>query len=189
MAVPGGHWQRKSGEPGGYFHSAQAAHASRSGGTTIVTERRIHPVVMCGGAGTRLWPASQHAHPKQFLRLTGAKSMFQQTVLRVEAIATGRPVIIGNIQHADAIETQLADIGVGAMILLEPCVRDSAPAIAAAVAAIAQEDPDAIAAVVASDHYIPHDAAFRDAVLTAAAAARDGSIVTLGIRPTHASTA
>jgi mannose-1-phosphate guanylyltransferase / mannose-6-phosphate isomerase len=154
-----------------------------------VTERRIHPVVMCGGAGTRLWPASQHAHPKQFLRLTGAKSMFQQTVLRVEALATGRPVIIGNIQHADAIEAQLADIGVGAMILLEPCVRDSAPAIAAAVAAIAQEDPDAIAVVVASDHYIPDDAAFRDAVLNAADAAKDGSIVTLGIRPTHASTA
>jgi mannose-1-phosphate guanylyltransferase / mannose-6-phosphate isomerase len=155
----------------------------------IVTERRIHPVVMCGGAGTRLWPASQHAHPKQFLRLTGAKSMFQQTVLRVEGIATGRPVIIGNIQHADAIETQLADIGVGAMILLEPCVRDSAPAIAAAVAAIAQDDPDAIAVVVASDHYIPDDAAFREAVLLAAKAAQDGLIVTLGIRPTHASTA
>ncbi|HEX4157141.1 MAG TPA: AGE family epimerase/isomerase [Rhizomicrobium sp.] len=154
-----------------------------------MTERRIHPVVMCGGAGTRLWPASQHAHPKQFLRLTGAKSMFQQTVLRVEALATGRPVIIGNIQHADAIETQLADIGVGAMILLEPCVRDSAPAIAAAVAAIAQEDPDAIAVVVASDHYIPDDAAFREAVLVAANAAAEGSIVTLGIRPTHASTA
>ena len=144
---------------------------------------------MCGGAGTRLWPASQHAHPKQFLRLTGAKSMFQQTVLRVEALATGRPVIIGNIQHAAAIEAQLADIGVGAMILLEPCVRDLAPAIAAAVAAIAQEDPDAIAVVVASDHYIPDDAAFRDAVLAAAVAAQDGSIVTLGIRPTHASTA
>lgn len=144
---------------------------------------------MCGGAGTRLWPASQHAHPKQFLRLTGAKSMFQQTVLRVEALATGRPVIIGNIQHADAIETQLADIGVGATILLEPCVRDSAPAIAAAVAAIAQEDPDAIAVVVASDHYIPDDAAFREAVLAAATAAQDGLIVTLGIRPTHASTA
>ncbi|HEY3636874.1 MAG TPA: AGE family epimerase/isomerase [Rhizomicrobium sp.] len=154
-----------------------------------MAERRIHPVVMCGGAGTRLWPASQHAHPKQFLRLTGAKSMFQQTVLRVEALATGRPVIIGNIQHADAIETQLADIGVSATILLEPCVRDSAPAIAAAVAAIAQEDPDGIAVVVASDHYIPDDAAFRDAVLAAARAAKDGMIVTLGIRATHPSTA
>jgi mannose-1-phosphate guanylyltransferase / mannose-6-phosphate isomerase len=144
---------------------------------------------MCGGAGTRLWPASQHAHPKQFLRLTGAKSMFQQTVLRVEALATGRPVVIGNIQHADAIETQLADIDVNATILLEPCVRDSAPAIAAAVAAIAQEDPDAIAVVVASDHYIPDDAAFREAVLAAAQAAAEGLIVTLGIRATHASTA
>ncbi|HEX4078550.1 MAG TPA: AGE family epimerase/isomerase [Rhizomicrobium sp.] len=151
--------------------------------------RKIYPVVMCGGAGTRLWPASQHAHPKQFLRLTGAKSMFQQTVLRVEALATGRPVIIGNIQHADAIELQLADIGVGATILLEPCVRDSAPAIAAAVAAIAQEDPDAIAVVVASDHYIPDDSAFRDAVLAAAKAAHDGLIVTLGVKATHPSTA
>lgn len=115
--------------------------------------------------------------------------MFQQTVLRVDALASTRPVIIGNIQHADAIESQLAEIGMAATILLEPCVRDSAPAIAAAVAAIAQEDPDAVAVVVASDHYIPDDAAFREAVLIAAEAARAGSIVTLGIRPDHPSQA
>ncbi|HEY6578088.1 MAG TPA: sugar phosphate nucleotidyltransferase, partial [Rhizomicrobium sp.] len=151
--------------------------------------RRIHPVVMCGGAGTRLWPASQHARPKQFLALTGAKSMFQQTMLRVDRLASGRPVVIGNIQHAEAIETQLAQIGVAATILLEPCVRDSAPAIAAAVAALAQEDPDGIAVVVASDHYIPDDAAFREAVLVAAEAAQAGMIVTLGVRANHPSTA
>jgi len=144
---------------------------------------------MCGGAGTRLWPASQQARPKQFLRLTGARSMFQQAVLRVAALASGRPVIVGNIQHAEAIETQLAEIGVAALILLEPCVRDSAPAIAAAAAAIALEDPDAIAVVVASDHYIPDDAAFRDAVLAAAEAAQAGMIVTLGVRASHPSTA
>jgi mannose-1-phosphate guanylyltransferase/mannose-6-phosphate isomerase len=189
MAFLGRNYGRGRIDPA-YIAEVRAAAGRRPGERrNIVTDRRIHPVVMCGGAGTRLWPASQHAHPKQFLRLTGAKSMFQQTVLRVEALATGRPVIIGNIQHADAIEMQLADIGVGATILLEPCVRDSAPAIAAAVAAIAQADPDGIAVVVASDHYIPDDAAFRDAVLAAAQAAQEGSIVTLGIRPTHASTA
>lgn len=144
---------------------------------------------MCGGAGTRLWPSSQASRPKQFLRLTGARSMFQQTVLRVEALASGRPLIIGNIGHAASIETQLAEVGVAATILLEPCVRDSAPAIAAAVAAIAQEDADAIAVVVASDHYIPDDAAFREAVRVAAEAAEAGLIVTLGVRADHASTA
>jgi mannose-1-phosphate guanylyltransferase/mannose-6-phosphate isomerase len=154
-----------------------------------VAAGKIYPVVMCGGVGTRLWPASHTARPKQFLRLTGARTMFQQTILRVKALASARPLVIGNIQHADAIESQLADIGVEATILLEPCVRDSGPAIAAAVVAIAQEDPDAIAVVVASDHYIPDEAAFRDAVLAAAAAARSGMIVTLGVRATHASTA
>lgn len=154
-----------------------------------MTVRNIYPVVMCGGVGTRLWPASQTARPKQFLRLTGTHTMFQQTMQRVAALATARPIVIGNIQHADAIETQLADICVEATVLLEPCVRDSAPAIAAAVVAIAQEDPDAIAVVVASDHYIPDEAAFREAVLAATEAAQLGQIVTLGVRATHASTA
>lgn len=150
---------------------------------------RIYPVVMCGGAGTRLWPSSQRARPKQFLRLTGGRSMFQQTVLRVEGLASGSVLIIGNIEHADAIESQLAEIGVAATVLLEPCVRNSAPAIAAAVTAIAQQDPDAIAVVVASDHYIPDGDAFRAAVLAAVEAARAGMIVTLGVRATHPSTA
>jgi len=154
-----------------------------------VTVRNLYPVVMCGGAGTRLWPASQTARPKQFLRLTGTRTMFQQTMQRVAALANARPIVIGNIQHADAIESQLADIGLEATVLLEPCVRDSAPAVAAAVVAIAQEDPDGIAVVVASDHYIPDEAAFREAVLAAAEAARAGQIVTLGVRATHASTA
>lgn len=113
--------------------------------------------------------------------------MFQQTVLRVAKL--GRPVVIGNIQHADAIESQLAEIGIEASILLEPCVRDSAPAIAAAVVVIAQEDPDAIAVVVASDHYIPDDEAFRRAVLAAAEAAQAGMIVTLGVKADRPSTA
>jgi mannose-1-phosphate guanylyltransferase/mannose-6-phosphate isomerase len=144
---------------------------------------------MCGGIGTRLWPASQVVRPKQFLRLTGLHTMFQQTMLRVASLTTARPLVIGNIQHADAIESQLADIGLSATILLEPCVRDSAPAVAAAVVAIAQQDPDGIAVVVASDHYIPDEAAFRDAVFAAAEAAQSGMIVTLGVRATHASTA
>ncbi len=154
-----------------------------------MTVQNIHSIVMCGGVGTRLWPASQAMRPKQFLRLTGTHTMFQQTMLRVAALSTTPPLVIGNIQHADAIEAQLADIGLSATILLEPCVRDSAPAIAAAVVAIAQKNPDAIAVVVASDHYIPDDAAFRAAVMAGAEAAQSGQIVTLGVRATHASTA
>jgi mannose/cellobiose epimerase-like protein (N-acyl-D-glucosamine 2-epimerase family)/mannose-1-phosphate guanylyltransferase len=115
--------------------------------------------------------------------------MFQQTVLRVDGLAPGRLVVIGNIQHRDAIESQLAELGAGARLLLEPCARDSGPAIAAAVAAVAQLDADAIAVIVASDHYIPDAAAFRDAVLVSAGAAEEGMIVTLGVKPSLPSTA
>lgn len=154
-----------------------------------MTARPLYPVVMCGGAGTRLWPASLESRPKQFLRLTGARSMFQQTVLRVDGIAPNRLFVIGNIHHGEAIESQLAELGVRATILLEPTARDSGPALAAAVAAIAQRDADAIAVVVASDHYIPDAAAFRDAVQTAALAADQGMIVTLGVKASTPSTA
>ena len=92
----------------------------------------IVPLIMCGGAGTRLWPASREGRPKQFLRLFGRYSTFQETVHRVcDPALFGAPIVITNGQYRFLVAEQLAEIGVAADILLEPVRRDSAPAIAA----------------------------------------------------------
>lgn len=151
----------------------------------------IYPVIMCGGAGSRLWPASRPGRPKQFLALAGPRSLFQETVLRVAPLAAGDGglIVVAGSGHADAIAAQLAGIGVEATVLLEPEARDSAPAMAAAAAFIHARDPDGVAAVIASDHHIPDAEAFRDAVRTAAVEAVRGRIVTLGVAPTEPSSA
>lgn len=150
----------------------------------------IYPVIMCGGAGSRLWPASRPGRPKQFLALTGEKSLFQSTVLRVAPLAReARVIVVAGAGHADAIAAQLAEIGVEAIILLEPEPRDSGPAMAAAAAFIERFDPDGVAAIMASDHHIPDAEALRKAVRTAAATAANGRIVTLGVTPTSPSSA
>ena len=97
--------------------------------------RRIIPLIMCGGAGTRLWPASREVHPKQFLPLFGARSTFQETLLRVsDATLFERPIIITNAAYRFMVLEQLAEIGLEADVLLEPMRRDSGPAIAAGAA-------------------------------------------------------
>ncbi|MFT4933468.1 MAG: mannose-1-phosphate guanylyltransferase/mannose-6-phosphate isomerase [Pseudoalteromonas distincta] len=144
----------------------------------------IYPVIMCGGSGTRLWPASRPAHPKQFLPLVGARSMFQETVLRVAGLpGAEKVVVVAGLAHRALIEAQLSEIGTKAAVLLEPEARDSAAAMAAACAWIDARDPEGIAVVVSADHHIPDDAAFRAAVLSAVEGARQGLIVTLGVRP------
>lgn len=151
----------------------------------------IYPVIMCGGAGSRLWPASRPGRPKQFLALAGPRSLFQETVLRVAGLdeGTGGLIVVAGTAHADAIAAQLAGIGVRATVLLEPEARDSAPAMAVAAAFIQARDPGGIAAVIASDHHIPDAEAFRAAVRIAAAEAGRGRIVTLGVTPTEPSSA
>lgn len=150
----------------------------------------VYPVIMCGGSGTRLWPQSRPARPKQFLELVGERSMFQETVRRVAPLAEGvGVVVVAGVAHADLIQTQLAEIGVEATILLEPEPRDSAPAMAAACAWIAAQDADGVAVVVAADHHVPDGAAFRAAAKVAVEGAQAGHIVTLGVSPTSPSTA
>src|ERR1700749_5051757 len=95
-------------------------------------DQRIVPLIMCGGAGTRLWPASREVRPKQFLPLFGKRSTFQDTVLRVsDAGLFERPIVITNAAYRFMVLEQLAEIGLEADILLEPVRRDSGPAIAA----------------------------------------------------------
>lgn len=151
----------------------------------------LFPVIMCGGAGTRLWPASRPSRPKQFLPLTGRRSPFQETVTRVAPLIRdgGKLVVVGGLTHRHWIIEQLAELGVEAKVLLEPEGRDSAPAMAAAAVWVAGQDSEGIVAFLASDHHIPDHPAFREALLEAARGTSTGRIVTLGVRPTEPSSA
>ncbi len=146
----------------------------------------IYPVIMCGGAGTRLWPASDKACPKQFHRLVSDHSVFQETVLRFRAPGNedlfAAPIIISNAAYADLIEAQLAEIGVKASaILLEPEGKNTAAVAAMAARFLADKFPGALGLLVPSDHYIGRPAVFTDAIRHGAATARKGYITTFGI--------
>src|SRR3984885_2321208 len=118
----------------------------------------IIPLIMCGGAGTRLWPASREGRPKQFLALFGPHSTFQETILRVaEPALFGRPIVVTNNQYRFLVAEQLAAIGVAADIMLEPMRRDSGPAIAAgAVFAVKRDGDPLIVALAAAARSLKH---------------------------------
>lgn len=144
----------------------------------------IIPVILSGGSGTRLWPVSTPAHPKQFLALSGETTMFAQTIARVaDRDRFAAPLIVGAERHAHLIENELDQAGsTDAQILLEPMARNTAPAIA--LAAFVSKPADALMLVMPSDHVIENPAAFLAAVATATPAARQGWLVTFGIAPT-----
>ncbi len=144
----------------------------------------IHPVIMCGGAGTRLWPVSNQACPKQFHPLVSDKSVFQETVLRFHRQPGfhAEPVIISNAAYADLIARQLAEIGVTASaVLLEPEGRNTAAVAAVAARYLADNYPDGLGLLVASDHFIGRPDTFLDAVRAAAPVTSQGFITTFGI--------
>ncbi len=148
----------------------------------------IVPVILCGGSGTRLWPASRESMPKQFIPLLGDLSSFQATVRRVSDGAFDRPVVLASSDVRFIVAEQLQAIGVAAEIVLEPSRRDSAPAVAVATCLAARRGPGTIVLVLAADHLIGDTEAFVGACRDAAAAARDGYVMTLGIRPTAPAT-
>ncbi|MDU0338368.1 mannose-1-phosphate guanylyltransferase/mannose-6-phosphate isomerase [Bosea rubneri] len=148
----------------------------------------IRPLILCGGAGTRLWPMSRESYPKQFALRVGGYSIFQQTLLRVSGPEFGRPLIITNQAYRFIAEQQLAEIDILADFVLEPARRDTAPAIVAAAAVAGQLDPDVPLLVLASDHQVRDGEAFRTAVLAGLPAAKAGWLVTFGIRPTDPAT-
>jgi len=152
---------------------------------------KIFPVVLCGGSGLRLWPESRLNTPKQFLRLLGAQSPFQEAILRVAPLAStgGQIIVVAGEDHRANVETQVAEIGVEVQLIVEPVGRNSGPAVTAAALWSLDRDPTAINAIVASDHLIPEAAAFRRAVLSTVEAAVGGRIVTLGIAPRFPSSA
>src|SRR5712671_404340 len=151
--------------------------------------KRIIPLIMCGGAGTRLWPASREVRPKQFLPLFGPRSTFQDTLLRVsDAALFERPIVVTNAAYRFMVLEQLAEIGLGADILLEPMRRDSGPAIAAGAAFAQTRDKDAIVLALAADHVVRDTAAFVAACREGLAAAEAGHIVTFGVEPERPAT-
>lgn len=148
-------------------------------------EVRITPVILCGGAGTRLWPLSRLARPKQLLALTGEATLLQMTAERVREPALFEPLwLVAAGPQAPAIDAQLGSATLGLMIL-EPVARNTAPAIALAALRAA---PESQMLVLPSDHLIRDTAAFRAAVSRGAKAARDDWIVTFGMAPDRAET-
>jgi len=146
---------------------------------------KILPVIMCGGAGTRVWPESRETMPKQFIALVGPRSTFQDSVLRVSGPAFEKPIVITNFDYRFLVKEQLAEIGVEATIVNEPTRRDSGPAVAIAAALAARKSPDTVVAVFASDHVVTKQEAFVEVCAAAATAAAKGFIVTLGVKPTE----
>jgi mannose-1-phosphate guanylyltransferase / mannose-6-phosphate isomerase len=152
-------------------------------------DKRIVPLIMCGGAGTRLWPASREVRPKQFLPLFGVRSTFQDTMLRVsDAQLFERPTIITNAAYRFMVLEQLAEIGLEADVLLEPTRRDSGPAIAAGAVFAQSRDSEAIVLALAADHVVRDTDAFVAACRQGVVAADAGHIVTFGVSPERAAT-
>ncbi|KAA0913338.1 mannose-1-phosphate guanylyltransferase/mannose-6-phosphate isomerase [Aquicoccus porphyridii] len=144
---------------------------------------------MCGGSGTRLWPLSRKSYPKQFSKLIGPSSVFQQTAQRLSGPGYAPPVILTTSDFRFIVTEQMAEAGVDpGAILIEPEGRNTGPAVLASALWLARDDPDALMLVAPSDHMVADDPAFRAAVLAGVPAARAGQIVTFGIKPTHAET-
>jgi len=145
----------------------------------------IHPVVLSGGSGTRLWPMSRTLYPKQLLTLLGQDSLLQQTVRRVtEDERFAPPLLVANEEHRFIIAEQLREIAVvPRALLLEPAGRNTAPAACVAALTLRETETDPLMLVMASDHLITDVAAFLAAVNRAADAARGGALVCLGVEP------
>ena len=148
----------------------------------------LYAVIMAGGSGTRFWPLSREARPKQLLDLTGERTMIQQTLDRLGGlIADDRVLVVTNRALVPAVREQLPQLAPGA-VLGEPCRRDTAPCIGLSAAFALAQDPDAVLVVMPSDHVIQPEQAFRDAIKHAGQIVSEGEnrIVTFGIRPRYA---
>ena len=152
----------------------------------------IIPIILSGGAGTRLWPLSWGNHPKQFLPLVSERTMIQETLLRLKGLEIGSPIISCGEGHRFMVAEQIGEImgdlnikacdkALGPQIILEPMAKNTAPAIAAACCAAMQQDKDAVVVVLPSDHVIADVSEFQKALKIAAENAAKGFLVTFGI--------
>jgi mannose-1-phosphate guanylyltransferase/mannose-6-phosphate isomerase len=156
---------------------------------------KIQPVILCGGAGTRLWPLSREQSPKQLLTFVGTHTLLQATVLRLgvpgsaERAIVADPIIVANEQYRFTIAEQLREVGVSpAAIILEPAGRNTAPALCVAALAANSKGEDPILVVMPADHVILDESAFRQVLTRAVQCADEGRIVTFGIVPTSPET-
>lgn len=143
----------------------------------------IHPVIMCGGSGTRLWPLSRTTYPKQFVELKDDRTLFKDTLRRaVAASDSGLPVIVCNKDHRFYVSSSLSEEGLAGTIILEPQPRNTAPAIALAAFAVLEKE-DGLLLVLPSDHMLEQPEIFYERVREAAPLAAEGHLVTFGVRP------
>lgn len=144
----------------------------------------IHPVLLCGGSGTRLWPLSRKSYPKQFARLMGKESLFQASARRLSGVEFAAPLIVTGDAFRFIVTEQLAQVSLAPQgILIEPEGRNTAPAVLAAALWLAQKDAEALMLVAPSDHVIPDAGAFRATIAAAIPRAQAGDLVTFGIMP------
>lgn len=153
---------------------------------------KIHPVILSGGSGTRLWPESRSHYPKQLLPLISEQSMLQETAQRVTGQSVSGadpefadPIIISNDTHRFIIAAQMEEMGISSDVhILEPFGRGTAPAAIVAAIHIAFSDPDGLMLLLSADHHIPELEKFHDAIEIASKAAAEGYLTTFGIEPT-----
>lgn len=149
----------------------------------------IVPVILSGGSGSRLWPLSRKAFPKQFLALTGTTTLIQETALRACGEGFAPPLVISNQDHRFIVAEQLREMGIrGAKVVLEPAGRNTAPAAVIASLKAMEDDGESFVLLMPSDHVITNAKAFQDAVAVAVKTARTGALVTFGITPSRPET-
>ncbi|NML31251.1 mannose-1-phosphate guanylyltransferase/mannose-6-phosphate isomerase [Paraburkholderia antibiotica] len=161
--------------------------------TSIGVKLKVHPVILAGGSGTRLWPMSREQHPKQLIGLLGEETLLQSTTRRLDGLEAGYPlagqlVVVSNEEQRFTTAEQLRICGKRARLILEPVARDTAPALTAAALSIAAQEEDGIMVVMPADHAVSDNASFHAAVVAAVQHAVAGHIVTMGIVPTRAET-
>jgi mannose-1-phosphate guanylyltransferase / mannose-6-phosphate isomerase len=155
----------------------------------IEAMKSIHPVLMCGGTGTRLWPVSRASLPKQYHTFVGDETLLQATAARVIAPDFAPPMLICNEAHRFIVAEQFAGRGLTfGRIVLEPVSRNTGPVAVAASLLVSQEEPDGLVLLLPADHLIKDDAAFRDMIRTAVPAAKAGNLCLFGIEPGRAET-
>jgi mannose-1-phosphate guanylyltransferase/mannose-6-phosphate isomerase len=144
----------------------------------------VSPFVLCGGAGTRLWPLSREAFPKQFHKIAGSETLFQQTCRRLSGDLFGSLAVLSNQKHRFLIAEQLQEIGSQAgKIVLEPASRNTAPAACIAALMAARTDPESLVLLAPSDHVIADASLFAKTIALGIDAAKEGVLVTFGVEP------
>jgi mannose-1-phosphate guanylyltransferase/mannose-6-phosphate isomerase len=144
---------------------------------------KITPVIMSGGAGTRLWPVSRVGRPKQFHALGGERTLIQETALRAMGEGFAAPMVVCNASHAALAAGQLRDAGFDPLMVLEPVARNTAACAVAAAALVSAQDPEGLILLVPADHIITETAAYKAAIEAGRLAAEAGELVVFGLRP------